>query len=287
MTNTTHEPQREGKTTMNANASPWTIGQRAGVVLGLLLVAGGLMADTPVSSETVTFDPQAEYSPADAEGRFTYLIDFVEPSVIDQHRSQSSDVFQRSAPANAAWRSQLKSLQAQRIDQMSQALGRTVSPSHRFLDLRNGIALDLTPAEAERVAALGGIRAVKRERLYSIDTFRGPEFIGAPAIWGGTATPDGSELRGELMVAAILDSGIPPTRAIHPSFGNDPDCGHGVDGVPDKVISALDCSATDGMACATAPPTRLTRTVMELSYRQYNGGESRDQCRHAVAGIAA
>jgi len=240
---------------MSANASPWTIVQRASVVLGLLMLAGGLMANTLVSSQTVNIDPQAEYSPADEQGRFTYMIDFAEPSVIDQHRSRSSGEFQRSAPANTAWRSQLQSLQAQRIDQMSQALGRSVSPSHHYLDLRNGIALKLTPAEAERVASLDSVKSVERERLYSIDTFRGPDFIGAPAIWDGSATPDGSPLRGELMVAAILDSGI-GDPSIHPSFDNDPACGHGVDGVPDKVISNLDCSSTDvdGLCNGTVNP---------------------------------
>jgi hypothetical protein len=212
-------------------------------VLGLLMLAGGLMANTLVSSQTVTIDPQAEYSPADEQGRFTYMIDFVEPSVTEQHRSRSTARFERSSPANVAWRSQLKSIQAQRIDQMSQALGRSASPSHYFLDLRNGVALRLTPAEADRIASLDGVKSVERERLYSIETFRGPDFIGAPAIWDGSATPDSSPLTGELMVAAILDSGIPTLD--HPSFANDPACGHGVDGVPDKVLSNLDCSSSD------------------------------------------
>ncbi len=240
---------------MSSSASPWTT---ARLIAGLLVltVAGSLMANTLVSSETVNFDQQAEYSPADAEGRYTYMIDFAEPSVIDQHRSRSSGQFERSSPANAAWRSQLQSLQAERIDQMTQVLGRSASPSHYFLDLRNGIALRLTPAEAERIASMNGIRSVERERLYSVETFRGPDFIGAPAIWDGSATPDGSLLRGELMVAAILDSGIPdPT--VHPSFSNDPACGHGVDGVPDKVISNLDCSASDpvtGLCNGTTNP---------------------------------
>ena len=240
---------------MSSNASLQTIVQRAGVVLGLLMLAGGLMANTLVSSQTVQFDPQAEYAPADEQGRYSYMIDFVEPSVIDQHRSRSSAKFERSASSNVAWRSQLQSLQAQRVDQMSQALGRSVSPSHYYFDLRNGISLKLEQAEAERIASLDGVKSVERVRLYSIDTFRGPDFIGAPAIWDGSATPDGSPLRGELMVAAILDSGIgDPT--VHPSFDNDPDCGHGVGGVPDKVLSNLDCSSSDvdGLCNGTLNP---------------------------------
>mgnify|MGYP002395352840 CR=1 FL=1 len=240
---------------MSANASPWTIIQRTSVVLGLLMLASGLMANTLVSSETVTFDSQAEYAPADEQGRFSYMIDFEEPSVIDQHRSRSSGEFERSASANVAWRSQLQSLQAQRVDRMSQILGRSASPSHYYLDLRNGVSVRLTPSEADRVASIDGIKSIERVRRYSLDTFRGPDFIGAPAIWDGSATPDGSPLRGELMVAAILDSGIgDPT--IHPSFDNDPACGHGVGAVPDKVLSNLDCSSTDvdGLCNGTLNP---------------------------------
>jgi hypothetical protein len=239
---------------MSANASPRTIVQRAGAVLGLLMLAGGLMADTPVSSQTVYLPQQAEsspaelrpqFSPADEQGRYTYLIDFAEPSVIEQHRSNAAGEFRRGAPGNSAWRSQLQSLQAQRIDQMAQKLGRSVSPSHYFLDLRNGIAVNLTAAEAKRIESMEGVKSIERERVYSLDTFRGPDFIGAPAIWDGSATPDGSPLTGEGMVAAILDSGIPPIPATHPSFVNDPACGHGVGDVPAKVISALDCGSTD------------------------------------------
>lgn len=230
---------------MSSNPSPWAIVKRAGVLTGLLMLAGGLMANTLVSSETVTFDPQANYAPADEEGRFTYIVDFVEPSTMMQHRSRSSGQYQRSAPANIAWRSQLQSLQSQRVGQMAQILGRSVSPSHYFLELSNGVALRLTPAEADQLASLDGVESVQRDQIATIDTFRGPTFIGAPALWDGSATPDGSVARGEGMVAAILDSGIPPLPAVHPSFANDPDCGHGVGGAPDKVISALDCTSTD------------------------------------------
>ena len=106
---------------MISSASPWIVCQSLTGLLFLTL-AGYVMADTsPVSSQEV--DITAQYSPADEQGRFTYMVDFVEPGVIDQHRSRSSGAFQRSAPANAAWRSQLQAAQAQRIDEMSQSLG--------------------------------------------------------------------------------------------------------------------------------------------------------------------
>ncbi|AKS43326.1 choice-of-anchor J domain-containing protein [Wenzhouxiangella marina] len=236
---------------MSSSSSPWAAGRHL-VALGLILLAGGLMANTPVSQ---TIDPSsvnAVYSPADAQGRFTYLIQFSEPSLIEQHHSRSQAEFDYFAPANLAARDQLMAIQAQRVSLMSQTLGRTLEPSHFYLTSRNGIAVRLTPAEAERVASMNGVEALHRERLYDIATFRGPEFIGAGTIWDGTNTPDGSPLLGELMIAAVLDSGI-SDPATHPSFINDPACGHGVGGVPDKVISFLDCSSADGTGLCNGP----------------------------------
>ncbi|OAB62941.1 hypothetical protein AY599_13385 [Leptolyngbya valderiana BDU 20041] len=241
---------------MRSIASTWTRALHVCTALGLLMLAGGLMANTPVSSPIVNLDPQVEYSPADAQGRFTYMIEFVEPGVIAQHRARSNAEFDYGLAANQAAREQLVAIQAQRVSEIAQVVGRSVQPSHHYLATRNGIALRLSAAEAERVASMGGVKSIQREQLYSIQTFRGPEFIGANAIWDGSATPDGSPLRGELMVAAILDSGIPdPT--VHPSFTNDPACGHGTGGVPDKVISNLDCSASDpgtGLCNGTTNP---------------------------------
>ncbi len=245
---------------MRSIASKWTSALHVSTALCLLMLAGGLMANSPASSSIFATqdvgDSNANFAPADAQGRFNYMIEFVEPSVIEQHRSRSNAEFNYGLAANQAARDQLVALQAARVSEIGQAVGRSVQPSHYYLASRNGIALRLSAAEAERVASMDGVKAVEREQLFSVQTFRGPEFIGADAIWTGSATPDGSPLRGELMVAAILDSGIPdPT--VHPSFSNDPACGHGVGGVPDKVISNLDCSSSDpvsGLCNGTTNP---------------------------------
>ena len=117
----------------------------------------------------------------------------------------------------------------------------------------SGIAAGLTPEEAQAVRGLPGIKSVERERLYHTTTFRSPEFIGANQIWDGTAVPGGVGTRGEGIIIAMLDTGIDPT---HPSFANDPDCGHGTT-EPNKLVSALDCSSTDPNGLCNGPdPTR-------------------------------
>jgi subtilisin family serine protease len=132
---------------------------------------------------------------------------------------------------------------------MTRALGHELNVSHYFLVTHSGIAARLTPEEAQTVRALPGIKSVERERLYHVTTFRSPEFIGANQIWDGTAVPGGSGTKGEGIIIAMLDTGIDPT---HPSFANDPACGHGTT-EPDKLVSALDCSSTDPGGLCNGP----------------------------------
>ena len=118
---------------------------------------------------------------------------------------------------------------------MNRALRRQVNVTHYFLVTQSGIAARLTPEEAQAVRGLPGVKSVERERLYHVTTYRSPTFIGADKIWDGTAVPPGSSgTRGEGMIIAMLDTGIDPT---HPSFANDPSCGHGTT-QPDKLLSA-------------------------------------------------
>ncbi|MGY6555984.1 MAG: S8 family serine peptidase, partial [Wenzhouxiangella sp.] len=130
-----------------------------------------------------------------------------------------------------------------RLSSMSTTLRRDVVASHFFQVTHSGMAVRLTEAEARRISADPAIRSIQRERLYSLDTFAGPEFIGAGEVWDGTATPNGIPVRGLGMIAGVLDSGILPN---HPSFLNDPNCGHGDNGIPNKLLSFVDCSSATG-----------------------------------------
>jgi len=236
---------------MSSSASPWTT---ARLIAGLIVltVAGSLWANSPSLTANQEIDSTATYSSADENGRFTYMIEFVEPSLLQQHQERSSGEFNYQSPATLAARDQLMGIQAQHVSRIGQTVGRSVAPSHHYLATRNGIAARLSPTEAERVASMAEVKAIQRERVFELSTFRGPEFIGASSIWDGSAVPGGTPYLGELMIAAILDSGI-PDPASHPSFANDPSCGHGEAGVPDKVISLVDCTTTDGAGLCNGP----------------------------------
>ena len=136
------------------------------------------------------------------------------------------------------------------VDAISRALGRDIAITHRYAITMNGIATSLTPAEAARVAALPGVAAVREQRHFVTDTYRGPEFIGADSLWSGSATPNGLGTRGEGVVVGVIDTG---SSIAHPSFANDATCGFGAS--TPKILSRVDCTTTDaaGVCNGDAP----------------------------------
>src|SRR5262245_32866174 len=191
-----------------------------------------------------------EYSPADNDGRFRYMIQFAEKGMLQRQTRQHGQRFQANTPQAQALRTQVMREQAGHIESMTRALGHDLNVSHYFLVTHSGIAARLTPEEAQTVRGLPGIKSVERERLYHTTTFRSPEFIGANQIWDGTAVPPGSSAtKGEGIIIAMLDTGLDPT---HPSFADDPACGHGTT-EPPKLVSALDCSSTDPSGLCNGP----------------------------------
>lgn len=222
-----------------------------------LLAAAALPAQEPAavdqagSAANTDDDASIALSPADAQGRYRYMIDFDQPALLDLGDSvKSGKRLDTRAPAFERAKSEIQQFQVARIDSINSTVARTVEVSHHFLVRRNGIAARLTPQEARQVSQLPAVKSVARERLYSLDTFRSGEFIGATSVWDGSSTPDGTPMRGEDIVAGLLDSG---TNVDHPSFADDPACGHGEGGTPSKLISAVDCSATDDSGRCNGP----------------------------------
>ena len=213
--------------------------------------SGVKSATAPNSSHSLSHargGRNVELSPADNDGRFRYMIKFTEKGMLHR-QTRGGQRLQMNSPQAQTLRAQVMTEQANHIQAMNRALGHGVDVSHYFLVTHSGIASRLTPEEAQTVRGLPGIKSVERERLYHTTTFRSPEFIGANQIWDGTAVPGGVGTKGEGIIIAMLDTGIDVT---HPSFANDPACGHGTT-QPDKLLSALDCSSTDPSGLCNGP----------------------------------
>ena len=182
------------------------------------------------------------------ESSSVYIIKFAEPGLL--YNSGQNRAFEATTPqatgsrklnarsaAAMQYRDYLKTQQNFYLSQIAAKTGRTVVPTHRYDVTMNGIAARLSASEAKELSTIPGIVSVEAEVIYEINTDAGPGFIGAPAIWGGTATPTGAGSRGQGVVVGVFDSGA---NQDHPSFTNDASCGFTP--ANPKIVAAKDCN---------------------------------------------
>ncbi|MGH2698672.1 MAG: S8 family serine peptidase [Actinomycetota bacterium] len=97
------------------------------------------------------------------------------------------------------------------------SLARNLAVEHDYRYAFNGFAVRLTDAEAATVRNVPGVAAVQRQYRRSIETDAGPQWIGAPGIWSGSAFPGATGTKGEGVVVGVIDTGI---NHDHPSFAD-------------------------------------------------------------------
>jgi len=131
------------------------------------------------------------------------------PAVVEGSRLDTESA------ASRAYLAHLSTVQDAVVAQATLSLGRAPEVAHRYSYAYNGLALDITAAEAERLRDLPGVAAVNAPVEREILTDAGPEWIGAPSLWDGSAGPAGAASRGEGVVIGVIDTGI---NHDHPSF---------------------------------------------------------------------
>ncbi len=230
------------------------------LVVGLLLIAA-VMSGSPAAREpqvghqvSAPADLEGQLASPDEFGRLRYIIRFADPGARERYVRTNGDGrgFGWTNAATRALVSRIIQEQDARLSRAGRSFGRSLQPTHRYLAGQSAVALWLSPDEAQELARMPDVVSVQPDQIYKLDTFRGPEFIGAGAIWDGSAVPGQTALRGEGMVVAIIDSGI-TAPAEHDAFANDSSCGHGSE-APDKLISALDCATATGGLCDGPDP---------------------------------
>ena len=107
----------------------------------------------------------------------------------------------------------LSTKQAEFLNESAKIIGSRFEPVAQLNVAFNGVVANMTQAQARKIAAMSEVAFVEREQFIALDTDRGPELIGAPLVWNGTAT--GSSHYGEGVIVGIIDSGI---NSDHPSF---------------------------------------------------------------------
>jgi subtilisin family serine protease len=222
-----------------------TLASAIGIALIGASIAPSAMA-APANTAKVASQDQANK-------RDVYIVRFAEPGLLhyaggaqglaatapDALNQRKLDV---RSPASQAYGNYLQTQRAAHLQVISQAIGHSLDVTHSYLVTMNGIAAEMSLAEASKVAKLPGVSAVRRAGVQHLTTFHGPEFIGAPAIWDGSGVPGGTGTRGQGVVVGVIDTGANST---HPSFADDPTCGVFNAG-NHKLLSAVDCLTTNG-----------------------------------------
>lgn len=212
---------------------------------------------------TISLSVQAESVDATSSsatvqnGVSRYIITFSEPgalyytggvaslkSTVPDAAANGDRKFHANSQDAIAYRSFLRTTQQARISDISSLVGHPLKVSHHYEITMNGIAAELTAAEADLVSRVAGVKSIEKEQIYHTDTYRGPAFIGAPAIWNAPL-PGGNINRGKGVVVGVLDSGANST---HPSFADEASCNY--TGAEHKLLSAVDCSVVTAGVCA-------------------------------------
>jgi subtilisin family serine protease len=124
---------------------------------------------------------------------------------------------------SVAYTSYLADKQAQFITAMEQTVARSVTVKFQYKNIYNGMAVELTPLEAERVANLPGVVHIERDTMQHPASDVSSAWIGAKGIWNGTSTGGLPGTMGEGVIVGIIDSGI---NIDHPSFAATGDDGY-------------------------------------------------------------
>ncbi len=86
--------------------------------------------------------------------------------------------------------------------------GKTMPVRNRMQHAVNGIVVDLSAADAAKIAKMAEVMLVEGYREFPLDTDTGPTLIGAAAMWNGSYPGATGSYQGEGMVVGIIDSGI-------------------------------------------------------------------------------
>lgn len=129
-------------------------------------------------------------------------------------RVTTAEKLDAKSAESVAYLNYLAEQQAELISEIESIIGGPANVRHQYSIATNGLAVFLTPAQAEEVASIPNVIDVQPNFIRYPMTDAGPSWIGAPSIWSGV---NGTATMGEGMIAGIIDTGI---NMDHPSFAD-------------------------------------------------------------------
>ena len=132
------------------------------------------------------------------------------------NRATGANKLDTNSKASKKYRAHLQKKQAKFVTDSNSAIGRSLNVSRDFQIVLNGVAAELSEAEADALRSMPGVKSVVRERYEVPLTDAGPGWINAPDVLSGPPNNVPHSM-GTGIVIAILDSGI---NSDHPSFAD-------------------------------------------------------------------
>ena len=145
--------------------------------------------------------------------RYVVLLD--QPTLLDAMRLEQASGERPDLNSDLA-RTRLQSIDLQFEDfeaRFEREFSRPLEPVHRYRIALNGFAARLDHEEVRRLAQMDGVRSIRLDENFKLETFAGPRWLGADRVWEGEGFL--RENRGEGVVIGVIDSGI---NWDHPSF---------------------------------------------------------------------
>ncbi len=222
--------------------------------IGIALASTGMYSMGALASPTHAA-PESSAKTNARETSEPYIITYTEAGLINYTGgvatlertapdASRNERLNRNTPAARNYEAYLEAQREMHRTSIESVLRRTLEVTHSYGITFNGVAADLSEAEAERIRALPGVESVRPAGVYHIDTYRGPEFIGAGEVWNNFGSGD----KGEGVKVGIIDSGA---NSMHPSFANDAACGFSAS---NPKLIAKDCSSSSGGICNGGNP---------------------------------
>lgn len=140
------------------------------------------------------------------------------PTSIKVTKAKKLDI---KSPACRAYIKHLAEEQSNFIEKMNQKINRSPKVLRKYKVAINGIVAELTREEARIIEKMSGVKKVFRDWIEKVQTDAGYKWIGAEAIWNGSAT--NVSTKGEGMIVGVIDTGI---NMDHPSFADIGDDGY-------------------------------------------------------------
>jgi len=196
-------------------------------VLSCLLLSNAAFAGGVVSASDELRDDGKRTGFKTRPGTARYIVMLEQPSLVQamRDREEQGPSLQARGLRDAGGKLNLKTAVAQDtlddLDQrfetfradMAATVGRDIEPVHRYRVALNGFSARLTGREARTLAKMSGVRSVRLDESFKLETDAGPEWVGAARVWNGVGGQPGNQ--GEGVVIGVIDSGI---NWDHPSF---------------------------------------------------------------------